>query len=675
MNNDWVYDTEEYPNVFTIAFEHVDAPIRLCFEISNYRDDSALIFEFLQYLRDTFARLVGFNNVGFDYPVLHLLMKMGRGDAPTLYNKAMAIIGSQDKQDRWAHGVKPTDRYIPQIDLFLIHHFDNGARATSLKALEFNMRSMTIEDLPFPVGTVLNPDQIVTLKQYNAHDVAQTKKFYHHTKGMIAFRDELSEKYHRDFVNHNDTKIGKDYFVMQLEAAGVACYTYGKAGRQPKQTPRAGIQLADAILPWIQFEQPEFARVLAWLREQTILTTKGAFKDIKATIDGLPYIFGTGGIHASRSCEIVEADNEHMILDLDVTSFYPNLAIKNGFFPEHLGAEFVTIYEALFKQRGTYPKKSSESQMLKLALNGVYGDSGNPFSVFYDPLFTMKITMNGQLLLCMLAENLMKVPGLRVLQCNTDGITVKLPRCNESVLRQVCKWWEGLTNLTLEDVEYTRINMRDVNNFVAVSTKGSVKRKGAYEWQAGSLYDSGYNGWNQDASFLVVPKVAEKVLTEGVSIRDTVTNWPDVMDFMIRIKVPRSGYLEWGDPVYVEELNEEGKLVTVREMQPSNFIQNTSRYLVTTDGQQLTKWLPPIKKKEVTGTSGDSPILGGDRWNGLPGEVEQPALVDAPKKWRSFQQESGWKVTIANRLTGSEQFNIDYDYYIQECEKLIMCLK
>jgi hypothetical protein len=169
--SDWVYDCETYPNVFTISFEHVNAPLCLNFEISNYRDDTQALFNFLGYLRDSFARLIGFNNVGFDYPVLHQLMKMGRCDAPTLYAKAMAIIGSQDKQDRWAHLVKPTDRYIPQIDLMLIHHFDNGARMTSLKALEFNMRSLTIEDLPFPVGTVLDQVQIATLKQYNAHDV------------------------------------------------------------------------------------------------------------------------------------------------------------------------------------------------------------------------------------------------------------------------------------------------------------------------------------------------------------------------------------------------------------------------------------------------------------------------------------------------------------------------
>lgn len=620
--NDWVYDIETYPNCFTIAFEHCEAPIRWAFEISNYRDDSAALIEFLDHLRPKFARLVGFNNIGFDYPVLHLLLKMGRGHAPTLYEKAQAIIGSQDKQDRWSHSVKPSDMYLPQIDLFKIHHFDNNARATSLKALEFNMRSHTIEDLPFPVGMILTPEQIVVLKQYNAHDVSETKKFYHHSKHMIAFREELSEKYHRDFINHNDTKIGKDYFVMRLEEAGVPVYDFGSKGRTPRQTPREVLHLRDAILPWIRFEQPEFTRILEWMKQQSIYVTKGAFKDVKANVGGLEWIFGTGGIHASLDDEIIESDDENMILDLDVTSYYPNLAIKNGFYPEHLGQSFVHIYQHLFEQRKQYPKKSAESAMLKLALNGVYGDSGNPFSVFYDPLFTMRITLNGQLLLCLLAEQLMKVPGLRMLQANTDGLTVRLPRVQEPLLRQVAAWWEGVTQLTLEDAQYRRICIRDVNNYLAVSVDGKTKRKGAYEWQAGGWYDSGYDGWSQDASALVVPRVAEKALVEGANIREAIENWPEIMDFMIRIKVPRSGYLQWGDEQ----------------------VQNTSRYCVTTDGKPLTKWLPPLKKD--------------------------------PEKWRSSAVRAGWDVLVCNNLHELDGApTINYEYYIQECEKLVMGLK
>ena len=284
MSNDYVYDIETYPNVFTLALEHTDAPLCWSFEISDQRNDSKEIIEFLQYLKDTNARMVGYNNLGFDYPVLHTLIRMGKSDAQTLYDKAMAIINSQDDEDngKWMHQVSPSDRFVEQIDLFKIHHFDNKARATSLKVLEFNMRSDTIEDLPFPVGTMLGKEQIVTLKHYNAKDVRETKAFYFKTLDMIRFREELTAKYSRDFMNHNDTKIGKDYFVMKLEEAGVACYDFGSKGRTPRQTPRPLIALKDAILPWIQFEAPEFNRVLNWLKEQTIVETKGVFNDLIA---------------------------------------------------------------------------------------------------------------------------------------------------------------------------------------------------------------------------------------------------------------------------------------------------------------------------------------------------------------------------------------------------------
>ena len=46
----------------------------------------------------------------------------------------------------------------------ITHHFDNKARATSLKVLEFNMRSDSIEDLPFKVGATLTRDQVDVLE-------------------------------------------------------------------------------------------------------------------------------------------------------------------------------------------------------------------------------------------------------------------------------------------------------------------------------------------------------------------------------------------------------------------------------------------------------------------------------------------------------------------------------
>ena len=105
MSNDYVYDVETYPNVFTMAVEHASAPLQWMFEISDLRNDSLEIIAFLQYLKETNARMVGFNNLGFDYPVIHMLTRMGKSDARALYDKAMAIIeaGGIDGSDRCDH--------------------------------------------------------------------------------------------------------------------------------------------------------------------------------------------------------------------------------------------------------------------------------------------------------------------------------------------------------------------------------------------------------------------------------------------------------------------------------------------------------------------------------------------------------------------------------------------
>lgn len=601
------WDIEVYPNCFTLAAEDCDSPIRWAFEISAHRDDSRPIVEWVQWLIGHGAQMVGFNNVGFDYPVLHALLQMGRATPQMLYDKAMSIIHAQDN-NRFASIVYPSDRYIEQIDLFKIHHFDNKARATSLKALEFNMRMDNLSDLPYPVGSILNRDQIEILKEYNAHDVLATKLFYKHSIEQIDFRTALSKKHGRDFMNHSDVKIGKEIFQMELEKAGVQCYKYGPDGREPMQTKRTSIALKDCIPDFVRFENPEFQRIKDYLAQQVITDTKGALK-IEAHAGGLEFAVGTGGLHASVNNRVYEADVDYIILDIDVTSLYPSIAIGQKYYPEHLGTQFVSTYRTLRTQRIGYKKGSAENAMLKLALNGVYGASGDKFSIFYDPLFTMKITIGGQMMVLMLAEWLLSA-GVNIVQANTDGITLYLPRVQLSNVRSLCAEWEKLTDLSLEYVEYSKMAIRDVNNYLAVGVDGKVKRKGAYEHDM---------EWHQNASALVIAKVAEQVLVQGKPLRETVVNWSDRMDFMLRVKVPRSSQLWWGDTQ----------------------VQNTCRYYVSTEGKSLTKVMPPLAKN--------------------------------PDKWRRIGVESGWTVCVCNDLRDATM-PINYEYYINEVEKLCLSL-
>jgi hypothetical protein len=163
--------------------------------------------------------------------------------------------------------------------------------------------------------------------------------------------------------------------------------------------------------------------------------------NLNVVIDGFRFDFGTGGIHGSIESKVVKETKSYVIIDADVSSMYPNIAIANRVYPEHLSAKFCDIYEDVYKQRKSYPKGSAENMMLKLALNGVYGDSNNEHSPFYDPKYTMTITINGQLSLCLLAEKLLRIEGLKLVQVNTDGVTVACPRNKQEDYYRVCKEW------------------------------------------------------------------------------------------------------------------------------------------------------------------------------------------------------------------------------------------
>lgn len=643
---DVAYDIETYPNVFTLTATHIDTGDCWQFEISPRRNDSTDIIRFIMSLADAQCRMVGFNNVGFDYPVLHYLITSGGVLlAGHIYHKAMSIIRAPDDA-KFAHIIWESDWLVPQIDLFKIHHFDNRARMTSLKVLEFNMRMSNIEDLPFDVGTMLYGEQIDVLLKYNKHDVQATIDFYHKSLDQIRFREQLTQQYGKWFMNHNDTKIGKDYFVMELEKVHPECCYRRVDGRKViQQTMRDSIAIADVILPYVQFRHPEFRRILEWFRAQVITETKGSIKDVNCTIGGFRYDFGTGGIHGSVESQVVESDEQWIIEDWDVASYYPNLAIANGISPAHLGETFCAVYKDLYEQRKQYAKGTPENAMLKLALNGVYGDSNNQYSPFYDPQYTMSITINGQLLLCMLAEAMMQSSELSMIQINTDGATVRYPRRLKDWVHSVCKWWEQITGLQLECAEYKRMMIRDVNNYIAEGTDGKLKRKGAYEYKM---------GWHQDHSALVVPMAAEAALVHGKDIREFVMNHEDIMDFMMRAKVPRSSTLEWG----------------------RKRVANIVRYYVSTDGDILEKVMP------AAGQDGEY-----KRANGIPDDWYHAVMAEiGPGVWdarvhtknkskyeeRRMGINTGWTVMLCNDMTSVDVVDINYEFYIAEAMKLVV---
>ena len=136
------YDLETIINCFTLCAEHDDGT-QWQFEISERRDDRQELIEWLEWLMETRQEMRGFNNLGFDYQVLFGIYTLQNRikTAADIYKLAQHVIHTE-------YFKNPV--LIPQIDLFKIHHFDNKARMTGLKMLEFVMRMDNIEEMPFP---------------------------------------------------------------------------------------------------------------------------------------------------------------------------------------------------------------------------------------------------------------------------------------------------------------------------------------------------------------------------------------------------------------------------------------------------------------------------------------------------------------------------------------------
>lgn len=679
--NDWIYDLETYNNLFSFCVISSDGKQGYIFEISDRKDDREIMFEFIEKLKHDNARLVGFNNLAFDYPVLHFIIKNPKCTVEDIYEFVQDLFASM-KEDRFSGGIRNVE--IPQVDLYKLNHFDNAAKSTSLKILQFNMKLDNLQELPYPFDTLLTEEQMQHIIEYNANDVVATLKFYYENIEALKLRENLSKKYNKDFTNASDSKIGGEIFIQELEAVKKgSCYKFTNGKREVRQTKRRVIPIQEVILPYVEFQRPEFQAVLDWFKLQNIRETNGVFSDIlesdlhdvakyanmvqkkskkfdehpteeqiaefrkdipfaevltkelksgkcsyyftwnvatalNVVINGHEYVFGVGGIHSSVEPSLVESDDEYVIIDLDVESYYPNLAIKNTLYPKHLSTQFCKTYEDLFEERKTHPKGSSENLSIKLALNATYGNSNNKYSPFYDPQYTMAITINGQLSLCMLLEEILKLDGATSVQSNTDGITFRVKRSDSDKVNELVKQWEEVTKLKMERNDYSKMYIRDVNSYLAVYEKSNKsKAKGAYE--VTDLH-------HKNQSMLVVQKAVNAFLAEGTPIEEFIRNHSDKYDFMLRTKIPKNFNL----------VSEDDNGVQLKE-------QNVTRYYISVhpEARSLYKLMPPAKDKTE------------DRKNAV---------------------NVGRKVIVCNNINDYKG-EIDYDFYIEEAKKLVDIFK
>jgi len=112
----YIYDLETYKDIFLACFIDIKSNQRFVFEISRRKNEFK---QLEQFLRTQCGLLIGYNNLSFDYPIIHNLLSKKREEHAYYYNLANQLINKR------AYPYKV--QFIQQLDLFKIWHFDNPA--------------------------------------------------------------------------------------------------------------------------------------------------------------------------------------------------------------------------------------------------------------------------------------------------------------------------------------------------------------------------------------------------------------------------------------------------------------------------------------------------------------------------------------------------------------------
>lgn len=211
-------------------------------------------------------------------------------------------------------------------------------------------------------------------------------------------------------------------------------------------------------------------------------------KDAKAKYDielyGVPHTFALGGLHGARPNYIYQADDKHLLIHIDVASYYPHIMTEWGYLTR--AVPNIQTFKDIMELRLKYKHEKNPLQApLKIVINGSYGQSGagklldngeyKLLSPLFDPRRMREVCINGQLMLLQLIEDLEQFD---LIQSNTDGLIYKINKYDFDTFDAIVKAWEKRSKMTMEYDYTTFLAQRDVNNYIAVFENGTIERKG-----------------------------------------------------------------------------------------------------------------------------------------------------------------------------------------------------
>lgn len=518
-----ILDLEIYRDYFLAMFKNVDTGNVRGFEIY---EGQAFDVDTVRAILKKY-RLVTFNGLNFDMPLLMLAL---RGADNRLIKKGCdAII--QNNLRGWQFEQQfnvEVPKALDHIDLIEV-----APGTASLKIYGGRLHCAKMQDLPIEPDASISASQREELRTYCANDLATTLDLYRKLLPQIELREKMSAQYGIDLRSKSDAQIAEAVIGRQVSQA------VGREIKRP-EVP-AGTVFKYRPPAFVQFATPVMQDMLAVIRGAEFMVPDSGkvmmpkeLADAKIVIGAGTYRMGIGGLHSSEQSTAHVVDDDHILVDRDVASYYPAIILRTDLAPKHMGRAFTTAYQDIVQRRlaAKRAKDSVTADALKITINGSFGKFGSKWSKLYSPDLLIQTTVTGQLCLLMLIEAL-ESEGIPVVSANTDGIVIKCPLPKVAMMEFVVWEWEQATGFDTEATYYRALYSRDINNYIAIKPDGGFKLKGAYA-PAGLQK----NPTNEICTGAVV-----KYLVDGTPVEDTIRACRDIRKF-VTIRQVKGGALK-----------------------------------------------------------------------------------------------------------------------------------
>ena len=646
----FVFDIEVFQNIFHCSVKDTETNTIYKFEISERKNQLRELVKFFKQVNKyitwgeyyTTTRQIesniifcGYNNLHYDNPIINYIIEyedtlMNHNVftiCSSIFNLSKTITTSkEDNIDAWKHW-----KYQIWFDTFdiLTMLYSNKLRV-GLKEIQVTMQYPNVQEFVCDWTKPLPLEDFDSMIDYNINDIESTSELLNRCKDAVDLRIAIEDEYGVRVLSKDGVNIGMKILTQKyLEKTGLAWRDI-----EGLRSPMDYIPLKDAILSFIKYDSPILNRVLEDMKDQIVSPGRKGYEN-NFVFAGLRYTVGVGGIHSKNDPEIIIPKEDEMLIDIDVASLYPSMLIEYGFYPKHLRPEFLEVYSQIKNERieAKHNGDKVKNETLKLALNGLSGNLQNEHNFCYSPEAVMKIRINGQLLLLMLAEKLTQV-GCRIIQANTDGLFVLLKKDNYQQVNTICRNWEQLTKLTLEEERFEAMYQYAINDYIAVregykETKNPnlIKTKGMFITEV--LLGKGL-------SAKIIPEAIIKYFVDGIPVEQTIKECKDIKKFLMSEKTGK----QW----HVEYMNKEQ--------------QRTNRFYASTNGGYLWKW-KDTGHKEGEIITYIEPYVGEHKYKA------------SARQYQNMLTASG--VTLLNKFDDKpiEERKINYRYYLREALKII----